>query len=356
MQSKRLVLLALIAMVGVARAHVRETALLLEEPFGHFGGMNPTGHAAIYLSDVCAETPTELRQCMPGENGVVLSRYRGVDGYDWLAMPLIPYLYAVDDVWEIPATADPGLETRLRDHYRREHLRDLIPDDPKKEIPGGDWIQLLGAAYDRKLYGFAIETRPEQDNALIADFNQRANVSHFDLFFNNCANFAEEVLNFYYPHSIRRNFIADAGLMTPKQAARSLTKFSKRHRDLEFATFVIPQVPGTIHRSTPVDGIAESLLKSKRYVVPITCLHPVVTASLLVVYWGGGRFHPDPHAVVFDPKTDLIPGIRAERKTTMADSSSPPETSPSPGIGSFEVDSNDAVDRPGIVPAPRTKE
>jgi hypothetical protein len=34
---------------------------------------------------------------MPGENGVVLSQYRGVDGYDWLTMPLIPYLYAVDD-------------------------------------------------------------------------------------------------------------------------------------------------------------------------------------------------------------------------------------------------------------------
>lgn len=106
------------------------------------------------------------------------------------------------------------------------------------------------------------------------------------------------MLNFYYSHSIRRNFIADASLMTPKQSARSLTRFSKRHRDLEFATFVIPQVPGTIHRSTPVDGIAESLLKSKRYVVPITCLHPVVTASMLVVYWGGGRFHPDPRGSV----------------------------------------------------------
>ena len=69
---QKAVLLALIAIVGVARAHARETALLLEEPFGHFGGMNPTGHAAMYLSDVCAETPTELRQCMPGENGVVL--------------------------------------------------------------------------------------------------------------------------------------------------------------------------------------------------------------------------------------------------------------------------------------------
>ena len=315
MRSRKLIVLTLIAIFGSACAHAGEAALLLEEPFGHFGGMNPTGHAAIYLSDVCAETPTQLRPCMPGENGVVLSRYRRVGGYDWLAIPLIPYLYAVDDVSEIPATADRGLETRLRDRYRREHLMDLIPDDPKKEIPKGDWIQLVGAAYDRRIYGFAIETHPEQDAVLIADFNEQPNASHFNLFFNNCANFSEKVLNFYYPHSIHRNFIADAGLMTPKQAAKSLVKYEKRHPDIETANFVIEQVPGTIPRSTPVDGIAESLLKSKRYVVPITCLHPVVTAGLLVVYWGGGgHFHPDPHAAVFDPATDAQPGIPQMRK------------------------------------------
>jgi len=324
MRSRKLVSLALIAIVGGAHAYAGEAALLLEEPFGHFGGMNPTGHAAIYLSDVCAETPTELRPCMPGENGVVLSRYRRVGGYDWLAMPLIPYVYGVDDASEIPATADRGLETRLRDRYRREHLLDLIPDDPKREIPGGDWIQLLGAAYDRRIYGFAIETQPEQDDALITDFNQRANASHFNLLFNNCANFAEKVLNYYYPHSIHRNFIADAGLMTPKQAAKSLVKYEKRHPDMETASFVIEQVPGTIPRSTPVDGIAESLLKSKRYILPITCLHPVVTAGLLVVYWGGGgRFHPDPHAAVFDPATDAQPGIPQMRKATSDNAAKP---------------------------------
>jgi len=35
----------------------------MEEPFGNFGDMNPTGHAAIYLNRVCAETPTQLRRC-----------------------------------------------------------------------------------------------------------------------------------------------------------------------------------------------------------------------------------------------------------------------------------------------------
>ena len=314
-----LIFLGLVAIFAGARAHAREAALLLEEPFGHFGGMTPTGHAAIYLSDVCAESPTELRGCLPGENGVVLSRYHHIDGYDWLAIPLIPYLYAVDDASQIPATASPGLETRLRDRYRREHLMALVPDDPKKEIPTGEWIQLVGSAYDRKIYGFAVETSKTQDEALIEDFNDRQNKSHFNFFFNNCANFAENVMNYYYPHSIRRNFVADAGLMTPKHAAKSLVKYEKKHPDLETVDFIIEQVPGTIPRSKSVDGVAEALLKRKRYVVPITCFHPLITAGLLVVYWGGGgRFHPDPHAAVFDPTTEAQPGIPSDSKAASA--------------------------------------
>ena len=32
-------------------------SLLVEEPYGFFGGVNPTGHSAIYLNQVCAESP-----------------------------------------------------------------------------------------------------------------------------------------------------------------------------------------------------------------------------------------------------------------------------------------------------------
>jgi hypothetical protein len=154
--------------------------------------------------------------------GVVLSRYHRIDGYDWLAIPLIPYLYAVDEVSKIPDTVTPKLELKLRDAHRREHLEAIAPDDPKHEIPSGEWIQLVGASYDRRIWGFEVATTEAQDNALIQRFNSRRNIGHFNLFFNNCANFSEKVLKFYYPHSIHRNFIADAGMMTPKQAAKSL--------------------------------------------------------------------------------------------------------------------------------------
>ena len=308
--------LALTVLCAAPAAYAGKIALLLEEPYGQFGSMNPTGHAAIYLSNVCAETPVRLRRCEPGETGVVISRYHKVDGYDWIAMPLLPYLYAVNDPNEIPATVDSALELRLRDEYRRTYLMDYVADDPKYEIPRGDWIQLVGESYDRTIYGFELETRPDQDDALIAALNDNRNHSHFNLFFNNCANFTEKILNFYFPHSIHRNFIVDVGLMTPKQTAHSLEKYAKRHSDLQYSTFVIPQVPGTIHRSTPVHGVIESLVETKKYALPLAVLHPIVAGSLVAVYFGGGRFHPASQMeTVFDPHEEAEPGLFLADKT-----------------------------------------
>lgn len=289
---------------AVARA---DAGLLLEEPFGDFGAMNPTGHSAVYLNHVCADSPTHLRLCRPGEMGVVISRYHRVDGYDWLAIPLIPYLYAVETVDEIPSTATPRLERSLRERYRVAHLESIVPDDPKTEIPGGDWIQLVGASYDRRIWGFDVATTERQDLAFIRRFNHRRNISHFNLFFNNCANFTQKVINFYYPRAIRRNFVADIGMMTPKQAARSLVHYSRHHPEMDLRTFVIPQVPGAIPRSTPVKGVVESLVKSKKYVVPIAVLNPYVAGTLVAVWFGDGRFHPNPHAQVYDPLTEWEP-------------------------------------------------
>ena len=310
------ILFAWSCLIFVCSSARADASLLLEEPFGKFGAMNPTGHAAIWLDHVCADSPTHLRPCREGEAGVVISRYHRVDGYDWLAMPLLAYLYAVDDAGEIPDTATPKLEMKLRDSYRRDHLEDLVPDDPDHEIPRGEWIQLVGASYDRRIWGFEVTTTSEQDEVLIERFNRRRNISHFNLFFNNCANFSEKILNFYYPHSIHRNFIADAGMMTPKQAAKSLVKYSRRHPEAGLFTFVIPQVPGTINRSTSVDGVIESLVKSKKYVLPLAYLNPWVTGSLVAAWFSDGRFHPDPHAAVFDPDLAAAPGPPARAQSS----------------------------------------
>lgn len=133
-------------------------ALLMEEPYGAFGAFNPTGHAAMYLNRVCAESPTELRMCHDGEYGVVISRYHKIDGYDWIAVPLIPYLYAVNSMDQIPTTIDKAGVAEVRDAYRRTYLEQLAPDTAAGTAPKGEWVQLVGASYDRTIHGFQVET------------------------------------------------------------------------------------------------------------------------------------------------------------------------------------------------------
>jgi hypothetical protein len=287
-----------LACSGLARA---SATLLLEEPYGRMGFFTPTGHAAIYLSGVCTETPLVLRRCAPGETGIVISRYDGVGGYDWVAIPLIPYLYAVERPEEVPLIADAKMVAFLRDHYRRKYLQEIAPDSKNGGTPSGNWYELVGSAYDRTLYGFEIETTPEQDEALIRKLNRSANQSYFHLVSRNCADFAKDILNFYYPKSVHRSVIADVGMTTPKQISKMLIKFSDRHPEIQFSRLIIEQVPGSMPRSSTVHGVVESFFTSKKYIVPSAVFSPIFAGCVGVVYvsTGAGRFDPARNAMVF---------------------------------------------------------
>jgi hypothetical protein len=326
MRNIRVILAALavlVSAIGGVRARA-DAALLMEEPYGEFGAFNPTGHAAIYLNHVCAESPTRLRPCQPGEPGAVISRYHKIDGYDWLAIPLVPYLYAVERIEDVPASADAALEAKLRDQYRRAHLLAYAPNVPKGkkagETPGGEWTQLIGASYDRRIYGFEVQTSADEDTKFMNRFNDSRNDGHFNLLFHNCADFSRTLLNVYYPHGVHRNFFVDLGITTPKQVARSLTKYADRHPELRFSTFMIPQVPGSIKRSHPIDGILESVVKSKKYVVPLAVINPELTAGFVVAYLTDGRFKAPKSATV-----EMIPG---DPMTNTAEPTSATEPSP----------------------------
>lgn len=289
------VLLLLFGALTEARAGA---AVLLGEPYGGLARFSPTGHVAVYLDRVCAASPTELRRCEPGEPGAVISRYNKIAGYDWIAIPLIPYLYAVERAEDVPEIADAETVALLRDRYRRRYLSELAPDGPQGQAPKGAWTQLVGAAYDRKIFVFEIETREEQDDELIQLFNSRKNKSRFNAFFRNCADFAKDVINFYYPKSVRRSIIADAGMTTPKQVARSLVRFSQKNPELDTSAFFLEQVPGSLPRSNGVRGVLESLVKSKKYALPLVAVHICITPALAVGYFTTGRFNPSKHAVV----------------------------------------------------------
>jgi hypothetical protein len=265
-----------------------QAALLMEEPYGFFGALNPTGHNAIYFARVCAQTPVQLRRCNPGELGVVIARYQGIDQFDWVAIPLVPYLYSVESATEIPGRVDRDAVTRMRERYRESHLLTLGENLPSGNLFRDGWAQLLGVAYERRTYAFRFETTPEQDDAFIARMNAGKNRSHFELLYNNCADFARAVLDTYFPGAFKRSFFPDAGMTTPKQITYKLVRHAKRHPDMRLTVIEIPQVPGYRRESHSNKSIAESLTTTV-YAVPVVLLNPYLAGGLFVDYLVRGR-------------------------------------------------------------------
>jgi hypothetical protein len=134
---------------------------------------------------------------------------------------------------------------------------------------------------------YHFETTPEQDDQLIATLNSDQNKPHFNFFSSNCADFSHRIINLYYPGATGRSIIADLGITTPKQLARSLRKYSTRHESLDLTTVLIKQVPGSGERSHAPHGVLQALLTSKKYAIPLAPLalvHPFFAAGVVATY------------------------------------------------------------------------
>jgi hypothetical protein len=325
-----LYLMGLALAVGVC-AHARaQAALLMEDADGFSRSLDPTGHEAIYFARICAASPAQLRRCTPGESGVVISRYKGIAGYDWLAVPLIPYLYSVDQAFAVPARVDQATVDKMRGRYHETHLMSLGEDVPQGGRIQRGWNQLVGAAYERRIYAFRFETTEAQDDAFIAWMNDAANRSHFNILFGNCSNFADQVLNFYFPHTFRRRILPDGGIVTPRQVAYELVRYARRHPEIDLTVLEIPQVPGYRRPSRPGESVAESLTVSG-YVLPIAALNPIVAAGLVGDYLVWGRYPlPLKQAQIVSPE-DMAP-----LKNSTSTAQSPPQPLEPDGVLSYK--------------------
>jgi hypothetical protein len=262
--------------------------MLMEEPFGFFGFLNPTGHDAVFFERICAETPVKLRRCAPGELGVVITRYQGIASYDWIAVPLMPYLYSVENASQFPAKVDKETVNRIRDQYHDAHLMSLGKDVPRGDDVKRGWSQAVGVAYERRVFAFRFATTEAQDDAMIARLNDQPNQSHFNLIHRNCADFTREILNFYFPGTFRRSILPDGGITTPRQVACKLERYARKHPETQLTIFDIQQVAGYRRHSRRNQSIASAFI-TRGYVVPFYFVSPYIVGAVLVDYLGWGR-------------------------------------------------------------------
>lgn len=319
-----------------------QAALLMEEPYGFFGLLNPTGHTAVYFQRVCAETPVKLRRCQPDELGAVISRYQGISGYDWVAIPLMPYLYSVEDGSEVPKQVDRDMVTRLRENYHETHLMSLGENLFAGSLVRGGWTQLIGVSYQRRIYAFRFDTKEEQDDAFIERMNSAKNRSHFRLLFSNCADFARVILNLYFPRGFRRSIFPDAGMTTPKQVANKLVRHARKHPEMHLAVLEIPQIPGYRRPSRHNKSISESLVTTV-YAIPIVVINPYLAGGLVVDYLVKGRNRLIPkHPTILAPENLAALTFSAESEQHPTSASAHP-ASPEPNFFLASYTSSDST-------------
>jgi hypothetical protein len=292
--------LSVLVILAFSSRSQAQAALLMEEPYGLFGTLNPTGHAAVYFSRLCAETPIKLRRCEPGEPGAVIARYQGIAGYDWVAMPLLPYLYSVEDLAEVPGRVNHDAVVRMRKQYHDAHLN-LGSKVFEGNLVHGGWSQLVGVSYERKIYAFRFATTDEQDEEVMGRLNDSKNHTEFNLFYNNCADFARAVMNQYFPHTFTRTVFPDAGMTTPREITSKLVHYSANHPETNLAIFAIPQVPGYRRMSHANKSVAGALMTTG-YAIPIAILNPYLAGGLFIDYLVRGRFpRAYQHCPVLEP-------------------------------------------------------
>jgi len=275
--------------------------------------------------------PDQLRPCEAGEFGVVLSRYHKVGGYDWLAMPLLAYLYGVESPDQIPSSVSPEKVAAIRNAYRHDYLQRIAPDVPGTidaahpwgAFPPGEWTELVGESFDRRMYVYQIATTQEQEERLIAVYNDRINVAHYNMFSRNCADFSRQLFNLLYPKSVHRSHFEDWGIMTPKQVARSLVEYSRAKPQVDLRIYAIPQVPGTVPRSHAIYDCSEGFTKSKRYLFPVAVLNPYLAAGVVAIYLVDGHFgppkHPEPMPIEAETAFAANAGLNAQSVSRAAD-------------------------------------
>jgi len=254
-----------------------------------------SGHTAVYFSRICPDSPVKPRLCLPGENGSVMSNYINLgedERYEWNITPLNLYVYGVEDARNRPVLGSAKIKNLLEKRYRDQVLAAYCTVQSCLKSDKAEWREMVGAGMIRSMYIFVVETSPQQDLDLIAQFNALPNENHFNGFTRNCADFTKNVVDKYFPHSAHRDFLNDFGMTSPKAVARSFSRYAEDHPESHFRVLHFSQLPGTVKRSTEARNGTEQLYHSKKLLIPMVIFAdhelPFVAASYLIT----GRFNP----------------------------------------------------------------
>ncbi len=255
------------------------------------------GHSLLYLSGVCPASPIRARLCRPGEQGSILTSYPNfheVQPYRWNLVPASLYLHGSLTPGARLLYGSPYVKQALELHAREDLLQTVCQTSSESacpELPHSYWRDLVAATVDRDIFLYAVHTTAAQDQSVVDWLNHDANVNHYSILTNNCADFASSLVNAIFPHSVHRDLLNDIGMMTPKAAARSFTSWALKHPELGFYSLHFAQLPGDVRRSGLARSGTETVIHTKKYLIPAVVLGDwELPTSIVASYLFTSRF------------------------------------------------------------------
>lgn len=260
---RTLVVLALL--LAVATPSRADIGVILLEPIGLLGLFTRVGHAATYLSNVCPDaSPVKMRLCLPGERGGVVSRYAPFserEDYDWAIVPLEAYLHGLDSAELAPIIATRNLQDVVERYNFDRLFSAALTSHSNGDLPSGQWKATLANRYVRSLYIFSVQTTPEDDAAIVDEFNAVPNTSCFNFFYGNCSNQTKRVFKLVLPNTIGDR-VGGMTMEAPKGLVKALANHALEHPEHRLRVQRWPQLPGTFPRSRGVLFPMENMYKS----------------------------------------------------------------------------------------------
>jgi hypothetical protein len=297
------------------------------------------GHSLIYFSGVCPDSPIRARLCRPGEQGSIVTSYpnfREAQPYSWNLVPASLYLHGSLTPGARLLYGSPYVKQALELHAREHLLEPVCRSTACPELPHSYWRDLVAATVDRDIFLYAVHTTPAQDQAAVDWLNHDPNINHYNPITSNCADFAKSLVNAIFPHSVHRDLLNDIGMMTPKAAARSFTSWAVKRPELGFYSLHFAQLPGDVRRSGLARSGTETVIHTKKYLIPAVVLGDwELPTSIVASYLFTGRFnlykaytqHPAPTAAALEENSQAQPNHH-QVSILDADQATPPITLP----------------------------
>lgn len=279
------------------------------------------GHALVYLSNVCAETPVKARLCKPGEQGSMVTIFPNFyerEPYAWNLVPVSLYLEGTMRSGQRLLYGSREVKTALTMSAKIGYLRSVC-GEACPPLEHAYWRDLVASTIERDVFVYAVKTTPAQDETAVRWLNDQPNVNHYNGMTHNCAMFAQSLINTLFPHSVRRDILNDLGMMSPKAAARSFSHWAEKRPELGFYSMHFAQKPGSVQRSCSASSGTEAAIHIKKYLIPAAMIGDhEVAGSFFVAYFLTGRFSLYKEYLRYPAQE--TPGLRTASVSTMPES------------------------------------